>query len=132
MSTCTAIFRAVDKAGNKGSWTAIQHIHMDTEIPVINHYNYGTISDICANDLSDISSMYLGYTTGNYNAYWEIDNAKAWNLWGYRNRQTNEGNIDLFKSGSQWCYRFEGISSGTIGVIAYDFAGNSHTTVFKR
>ena len=32
-STCTAIFRAVDHAGNRGPWTEVQHIHMDTTPP---------------------------------------------------------------------------------------------------
>ena len=45
--TCTARFRAVDVAGNRGAWTAEQHIHMDTQAPAkvtmnLNGYSSGS------------------------------------------------------------------------------------------
>ena len=34
-SSCNTRFRAVDHAGNRGAWSAVQHIHMDTTSPTI-------------------------------------------------------------------------------------------------
>ena len=54
-STCTARFRAVDHAGNRGSWTETQHIHMDTSAPTHTNWWWGEVT-------KDVARLYIQAT----------------------------------------------------------------------
>ncbi len=98
--------------------------------------NYGgSIVDVCTSDsLAGIDAIATGYIS-NYNYLnWEFSNvpSSAFMAWGYKNIITGDGNITTFQSGTQTCYRWEGVATGTIGVKGCDRAGNCASKMYKK
>lgn len=98
--------------------------------------NYGgSIVDVCTNDsLAGIDTIATGYIS-NYNYLnWEFSSvpSSAFMAWGYKNIITGDGNITTFQSGTQTCYRWEGVATGTIGVKGCDRAGNCASNMYKK
>jgi len=54
-SSCSTYFRAVDAAGNRGAWSAAQHIHMDTESPTHTSWWWGDIG-------TSVATLYIRTT----------------------------------------------------------------------
>lgn len=95
-STCKARFRAVDVAGNRGAWTAEQHIHMDTQAPAkvtmnLNGYSSGswTRENVTqtASSSDNVGISYYQYShdgssvAGTFQNPWTINWDGQWNFY---------------------------------------------------
>ena len=94
--TCTARFRAVDAAGNKGTWTESQHIHMDTQAPSkvtmnLNGYSSGSWTNgnvtQTASSSDNVGISYYQYShdgssvAGTFPNPWTINWDGQWNFY---------------------------------------------------
>lgn len=89
--SCQNVFRAVDNAGNVSTWTAEQHIHMDTEAPRVTNSWYGGVANggvslyIQVSDNIGVARVQAPTSTGKggynnwhwYEAVWDAG-ANAW------------------------------------------------------
>ena len=134
--TATSSIEIRDNVGHTTKCTKNVNVYIDKDAPTVGWMNYGgSIVDVCTNDsLAGIDAIATGYIS-NYNYLnWEFSSvpSSAFMAWGYKNIITGDGNITTFQSGTQTCYRWEGVATGTIGVKGCDRAGNCASNMYKK
>jgi len=126
-------FRAVSVSGLKGEWTAKQHIHMDTQAPITNHWVLGEVTQEVARIYIQVSdNIELPKTAGTYNGHnVGVYCPTATESSGYINWYWFTATYDESAS----AYRCD-ITPSTfghysqnylVGIHVYDYANNSYT-----